>query len=97
MRTAALIACAPEEPPVTIKTGRPSVKPNVDSPFSRLPFNISGRMGVPVYTPRSPKPRAASGNVHSILRANGALSLLASPGVMSDSWISSGTRLKRAP
>ena len=47
-RTAALMACAPEEPPVTIRTGLPSVKPKVARPFrgrrSKSPAN--GRAGI---------------------------------------------------
>ena len=91
------MACAPEEPPVTISTGRESVKPKRFRPSSYRPENRSVRRGVPVTTPFLPICAAASGKVQHTLTARGVDSLLARPGVMSDSCSSTGTWCSHAP
>ena len=78
-------------------TGMPSLKPKRFRPWARSPFRISGRMGVPVYRPLGPASLAASGKVQHITVAKGAVSLLANPGVMSDSWHTMGTWFNFAP
>lgn len=70
-------------PPTIISTGREALKPHSESPRSRLPSKSWRRSGVPVQTPFPPMAFAASGKVVSTALANGAESLLASPGVMS--------------
>ena len=91
------MACAPLEPPTTISTGRESVSEKSRRPVSRSPVNSSARRGVPVTRPFLPAAAAASGKVQHSALAKGTDRRLARPGVMSDSWISTGTPATAAP
>ena len=91
MRTLSLTEAAPRLPPMTISTGLSAVKPQNLRPASALPERSSWRIGVPVRTAFSAGRFATvSGKLQQILDAEERQSLLARPGVISDSWIRAG-------
>lgn len=91
LRTLSLTEAAPRLPPITISTGLSAVKPQNLRPFSAFPERSSWRIGVPVRTALSAGRLATvSGKLQQILDAEERQSLLARPGVMSDSWINAG-------
>ena len=96
-RSTALTVCAPSEPPIIIKTGFWPSKPASLRPRAWSPEKICARSGVPVRTPFGASSFAHSGNVVQTDLANGLHSLLASPGVISLSCITTGTPQMAAP
>ena len=85
--TVSLTDCAPSDPPITIRTGLSSVKPHSSFPACLDPMPSSSLIGVPVRTALSAgRSLMVSGKLQQILLAPDILSLLASPGVISDSW-----------
>ena len=90
-RTALFTLAAPRLPPMTMMTGLLAVKPHMFSPASRLPCASSARMGEPVRTALSAGIFfMVSGKLQHTFSATGMHSLLASPGVISDSWMIQG-------
>ena len=86
-----LMEFAPRLPPITIITGLEVLKPQKESPSALLPFASSSRIGEPDKTALSLGSMASvSGKLQQTFLATGIQSLLASPGVISDSWMIHG-------
>ncbi|MNC29902.1 hypothetical protein D3C75_781700 [compost metagenome] len=82
---------APRLPPITSTTGRARTKSSSILALSALPASSSRRMGRPVYTALSPLIcLTVSGKLTHTRPAKGTDIRLASPGVISDSWIITG-------
>ena len=82
----------PRLPPITRSTGFSPESPAKESPASLEPERSSRLMGEPVRTALSfGRYFIVSGKLQHMRVAEGMLSLLASPGVMSDSWDMTGT------
>ena len=90
-RTERLTVTEPRLPPIIRIIGRLADKPVYLSPVSRSPCNSSLRIGEPVRHAFSfgRYPRV-SGKLQQTFAADGIQILLASPGVISDSWIITG-------
>ena len=92
LRTALLTATAPRLPPTIRITGLTSLKPQKARAFSLSPVKSSWRIGDPVRTALSwGRELKVSGKLQHTFAAEGMESLLASPGVISDSWMITGT------
>ena len=84
----------PRLPPIIIMMGFLSLIPHSFSPLSAFPKKSFSLMGVPVSIPFSFGIYfKVSGKFAQIFFAKGKASLLASPGVISDSWMMTGTLL----
>ena len=76
---------------MTMTTGLPDVKWHKSRAWNLLPLESSARMGEPVSTALSSgRSFIVSGKLQQTLVATGIHSLLASPGVISDSWMMQG-------
>ena len=96
-RTALFTAVAPRLPPMTIRTGLSAENPVSFSAASRLPSESSLRMGQPVRTAFfGGRYCRVSGKLQHTFAADGMVSLLARPGVKSDSWQMTGICLRPA-
>ena len=90
-RIAPFTEADPWLPPITIITGLSSLKPTNSLPLSALPFKSSSLMGDPVSTAFSGGTISkVSGKLQHTTSADDRHSLLASPGVISDSCIMQG-------
>ena len=89
--TSLLTPDAPRLPPMTMMTGFPSEKWHISKALNLLPFASSVRIGEPVRTALSAgRSFMVSGKLQQTLAATGMHSLLASPGVISDSCMMQG-------
>ena len=94
LRTAVLTDAAPRLPPIIRTTGLLLSNPQNDNPLSLLPWKSSSRIGEPVKTAFSAgRCFMVSGKFVHTLDAQGIQSLFASPGVISDSWMTQGIPL----
>ena len=97
LRTAVLTATAPRLPPMIRSVGFSSVNPQKASPFSLSPWKSSSRIGEPVRTAFcGGRCLIVSGKFVQTRFAQGIQILFASPGVISDSWITQGIFLDLA-
>ena len=90
-RSAVLIAMEPREPPISISTGFSPLNPVIARPSSRVPWSSFSRIGEPVSTALpAGSDFVVSGKLQQIRLAARRQSLFASPGVMSDSCVTTG-------
>lgn len=97
--TASFRLRAPRLPPMTITVGLEGSSPANAAPFSRLPLNRRSDNTGPTQDtfPFRETDCTVSGKVVKNVPTNGRLSLLASPGVMSDSCIKMRLRFTKPP
>ena len=92
LRTAWFTLTEPRLPPMTRMIGLAAERWVYWRPARRSPFSSSARIGDPVSTALSSgRYLRVSGKLQQTFFAEGMQSLLARPGVISDSWIIVGT------